>query len=97
MWFKKTGKPPKKYEEYDTLTLIALLVETEKLLSDDNSEDHEPTHFHKEHGVGPPTLGKLKYGKAYRTGDPLVDKWEAELAAGLTPDLNETIADIPGV
>lgn len=23
------------------------------------------------------------------TGDPLVDKWEQEIAAGLTPDLNE--------
>lgn len=23
------------------------------------------------------------------TGDPLIDKWEAELSAGLTPDLTE--------
>jgi len=26
---------------------------------------------------------------AHQTGDPLVDKWEREIAAGLTPDLDE--------
>lgn len=96
LWFKKTGKPPKEYEDYDPLSLIALLVEADKLLSPED-EDEDETNFKQEHMVGPPTLGKLKYGKAYKTGDPLVDKWEQEIAAGLDPDLNETLDDVPGV
>ena len=29
------------------------------------------------------------WGTAHRTGDPLADKWEREIAAGHTPDLDE--------
>jgi len=29
------------------------------------------------------------------TGDPLVDYWEAEIAAGREPDLDMTLEDIP--
>ena len=33
---------------------------------------------------------RLKDGKVmFKTGDPFIDKWERELAAGLTPDLLE--------
>jgi hypothetical protein len=30
---------------------------------------------------------------AHKTGDPLVDKWEREIAAGGTPDLDEELTD----
>ena len=30
-----------------------------------------------------------------KTGDPLVDYWESEIAAGRTPDLDMKVEDIP--
>jgi len=33
---------------------------------------------------------------ARETGDPLVDKWEREIAAGITPNLDEQLEDLEG-
>ena len=97
MWFVKTGAPPKPYEDYDPISLLALLVYTarwadpeghKELHGDDNDD---ATTIHKERAFGPPTLDggngkRLKYDEAHMTGDPVADRWEKQVAMGQTPD-----------
>jgi hypothetical protein len=90
VWWKKTGKPPREFEDYTVVELLAFLVFTDEIAdpksADDNS-DPETTTIERNRRWGPPTLGKVPWSEAARTGDPQIDKWEREIAAGMTPVL----------
>ena len=87
LWFKKTGQPPLPFDEFRPGELAAFLVGIDKVLE----EEPAPAVGLSPRRWGPPR--KLKQPKDWtepvKTGDPLIDKWERELAAGRTPDLSE--------
>lgn len=86
IWYRKIGRLPKEYEDYNYTSILAMLIEMEKIVEEEFEKEHG-TVFDQAHRIGPPTLGSAKWDKAYKTGDPEVDRWEQELAAGLMPDL----------
>ena len=86
IWYRKIGTPPKDYGSYNYLTLIGMLVDMENIIEEESKKESSTT-FDQSYRIGPPTLGPAEWDKAYKTGDPEVDRWEQELAAGLIPDL----------
>jgi hypothetical protein len=87
VWTQKTGSPPKGYDGYDALTLLSLLNYADP--PDSELSSSEATIETKHKPWGPPTLAggkKLDYDEPQTTGDPLVDYWETQVAAGGVPD-----------
>lgn len=83
--FRKTGRLPRPFEDYSPNLLRALLIygdESAKEIETMANQAQRPARrrfWWEAPGVG--VVGS--------TGDALVDKWEAEFAAGLTPNLDE--------
>lgn len=102
-WFMKVGRPPRAFEDYDPLTLQALLLHTKALVSElDNivqeaESDDDEWIARQERTMGERIEGKkrkrrcLDYDQPVETGDPVVDEWERAIARGEIPDL-----DAPG-
>lgn len=87
-WTAKTGKPPKSFEDYHPIVMLALLIHPFPQ-NEEDEEDEEETTIHNPRGrFGPPDLTskKLDYDEAQATGDPVVDAWEQAIAEGRTPD-----------
>jgi hypothetical protein len=76
--YRATGRLAKPAHDYPLGTLLALL--TEQKSAADLAEQQE-TFGEAPHWTEEPEI--------VTTGDPLVDKWERELAMGQTPDLDE--------
>ena len=85
LWYKRTGTPPLKYEDFRPIELPAFLVGIDRKLDDRQAPASELSSSR----WGPPRHLKLpaSWGEAVKTGDPLIDQWEAEIAAGRDPDL----------
>ena len=84
VWLSKCDKPARSFEEYDPLSLAVLLSgELGRAI-----EERNPPKTRKSVGRwGPPTLsGPKSYDGAIRTGDPIADEWERDIAAGKIPD-----------
>lgn len=73
LWTQKTGSPPRRLDDYDPQTLRALLAHSDAIAK-------QIQHIAAQ--SADPNAPVI-------TGDPLIDKWERELAEGKTPDLNE--------
>lgn len=86
IWFKKTGRPPKEYEDYHYLTLVALVSETDAILEE---IQEGKTVFSQSRKIGPPSNSKVVWSDVRKTGDKQVDKWEKQIAAGQIPDLSK--------
>jgi hypothetical protein len=81
---KKTGSPARRFEDYDPLTLQALLYHWDSAIEHmalRGLEDDEAKQVQRQ--------ARRKYRQAESTGDPLVDEWEREIAAGRVPDLDK--------
>jgi hypothetical protein len=98
LWTMKTGSPPKSIDEYHPDILLVLLqfdVEVRRELSR-TAAAHRVMADHWSmkrspfaDSAGANTTGSVSYGDKMDTGDPLADKWEAQIARGETPDFNE--------
>lgn len=86
LWYKKVGKPPIPFDEFRPGELAAFLVGIDKVL-----DQQPPVSGLSPRRWGPPRRLKqpTRWNEAVKTGDPLIDKWEADIAAGRTPDLSE--------
>ena len=82
IWYKRTGTPPVEFSEFTPAEITPFLVGMEEAL--DRKDGLSPTRW------GPPrTLdAPSSWDEAVVTGDPLIDHWEQEIAAGRTPDLS---------
>ncbi len=82
----KVGKPPKPYDAYTSIELLALLHYTFPNDTDDDEESE--TTIQKTGKFGPPDLvgEKVRYEKPHKTGDPIVDAWEEKIARGEDPE-----------
>jgi hypothetical protein len=69
---------PRPIDEYDSLSLQALLLHKDDALKEG---DRIAAEFKKH----------VKEEEPIETGDPLIDKWEREFAAGEDPDLDEEL------
>lgn len=79
--FGMTGKLARSANEYDDITLIAILQEQET--AKDHIEVVKTLKMQEDaHWTDSPK-------PIHVTGDPLIDKWERELAQGKVPDLDE--------
>lgn len=58
----------------------------EDILSDEGAERHSLTDL-------TPEESEDVWMTPHKTGDPLVDKWEREIAEGRDPDLDEELTD----
>ena len=89
LWWKKTGTPPISYDEFRPGELAAFLVGIDKVLEQQaaNPDGLSPSRIKR---WGPPRRLKqpTKWDEAIKTGDPLIDQWEREIAEGRTPDLS---------
>ena len=74
-WFMRAGRPSKPIDDYDPLTVHALMLYSEDALKADSL------------GVPLVRWPKGASGPAI-TGDPLIDEWERKLASGEPLDLN---------
>lgn len=81
LWYKKTGKPPIGFEEFTPYELVPFLSGMDRVFDETDSVQ----------GWGASKVIKApsKWDEAVKTGDPLIDKWEKELAEGLSPNLSE--------
>lgn len=79
----RTGRPAKEIDEYDELTLWALLTET-KTAKDEWEKIRVEAQSAQKHWTEPIEITET-------TGDPLIDKWEQEIARGRVPDLDEEL------
>lgn len=80
IWCINTGRPARPIDEYDQITLLALFFEAEEAKKEQDRIRSRSTvsHWTEEEPL-------------VLTGDPLVDKWEREIAAGRDPDLDEEL------
>lgn len=87
IWFKRCGKPPIPFDEFTPSELTAFLVGMEE-------EATATAELQGSGRWGPPRQIKLpkNWNEPVKTGDNLVDKWEREIAQGLTPDLSEGLS-----
>lgn len=86
LYFKKCGKLPREFQDYDLNTLQAYLGYLEdaiqfsalrRQVADAERVDQEPRG----------TIGE-SWAEPLYTGDPVVDEWERQIAAGEDPDLD---------
>ena len=82
VWYQRTGKPPLTFDEFTPQEIIPFLVGIEKALESPTSQKW-----------GAPKALKLpeNWDEPVVTGEPLIDKWEREIAEGLSPNLKEGI------
>lgn len=78
---RATGKLARDPFDYPLISLVALLVERKTVQSHAMRETFGDVRDEPHWTEGAPDIGS--------TGDPLIDKWERELAAGIEPDLDE--------
>ena len=81
---KRTGTPARSFDDYDPLTLQALLYHWDSALEHAairGLEEDEAQQVRRQ--------ARRNYKKPVSTGDPLVDEWEREIAAGRMPDLDK--------
>ena len=82
---REIGKTIRRADSYPYLTLVALITEQDTAKEEFRSGpfsvifESQAPHWTD----APPTHSA--------TGDPLVDKWERQIAAGIDPDLDEEI------
>lgn len=81
-WWADKYKKPSTHRLFQEAVLFDLLVEYYEDLYDDDSVAALDAIRGED--------GEVVFEE---TGDPLLDKWERELAAGLTPDLEEGFSD----
>lgn len=81
IYVMQTSRLPKPMYEYDPITLLALLQDR-KIAIEETEVIRAELMSQKHHWTADPEPVKV-------TGDPLVDKWEREIATGKTPDLDE--------
>jgi len=90
LWWKKTGHPPIPFDEFRPGELAAFLVGIDRVLEQEatGTGGLSPTRTRR---WGPPR--KLKqpsqWNEAIKTGDPLIDQWERDIAEGRTPDFSQ--------
>ena len=80
-WYKKTGKPPIDFEDFTPHEIAPFLNGIDRLFDDNQTVS----------GWGTSKILKAptSWDEPVQTGDPLIDKWEKELAEGLSPNLSE--------
>lgn len=87
VWYKRTGSPPLEYDEFRPAEIPAFLMGIDSALEEEDKSAYTKRRW------GPPRNIKLpsQWNEAVSTGDPLIDKWEREIAAGKTPNLTENL------
>ena len=88
LWYKRTGQPPIPFDEFRPGELAAFLVGIDKILEAPSGLSSKGL---SSKSWGPPRTLKqpTRWDEAVETGDPLIDKWEREIAEGRIPDLSE--------
>jgi hypothetical protein len=85
MWLAKTGRPAHDFDDYDPTSLAALL--TDKILRGAAKEAQGTAPSRQRWGPPRTLTGPKGYDQAIVTGDPVVDEWEREIAAGRVPNI----------
>lgn len=95
-WVLKTGIPARPFNDYDPITLQALLFHWEDAQKElevivDDSDEWAWIEVEEQTSLGTVKRRKVVrkqtgYDGAMFTGDPVADEWERQLARGETPD-----------
>ncbi len=83
IWYKRTGQPPIPFDDFRPSEVPAFLVGIDRLF------ESPQLSYNKRWGPPRRLKSPSDWGEAVETGDPLIDKWEREIAEGRTPDLTE--------
>ena len=88
IWYQKTGTPPVSFDDFTPQQITPFFLGLEDAIAQEDNSSLSPTRW------GPPRKLKIptSWEEPIKTGDPLIDKWEREIASGQTPNLAEGLS-----